>query len=258
MNIKLGLLFSAFAVVLAAGVAANVPVRAQGSQDWERMPGAAMEVAIGGGAVWAIGTDSSQSGGHNIYKWEGGNWKVYPGAGVRIAVDSSGSPWVVNSNHEIYRWSGGAGGQWSKLPGSATDIGAGGGAVWVLGTNAVDGGYGVWRWNGSDWSSVDGAAVHIAVDSKGHPWVVNSSHTIFSYQPSTATWKAMSGSATSIGAGSTVWVTGTDEASGGFGIWKLEDSTWHKHSGGGVSIAVGPGDRPWVVNDAHEIYRRNI
>ena len=42
---------------------------------------------------------------------------------------------------------------WKQLPGSGNDIGVGAnGAVWAIGTNPTAGGYGIFRWNGNDWT----------------------------------------------------------------------------------------------------------
>ena len=55
-------------------------------------------------------------------------------------------------------------------PGAATKISEGAdGSVWVIGTNAVPGGYGIYRWNGSGWAREPGGAVAIAVAPDGTP-----------------------------------------------------------------------------------------
>lgn len=247
------------ALVIAVGLLSCGNAFAQGMQ-WERMPGAALEIASGGGAVWCIGTDYAQSGGRKIYHWQAGNWQHYPGGAVRIAVDSRGLPWVVNSQHQIFRLTGvGPNGQWVRLPGSATDIAAGGGAVWVVGTTPVNGGYGIWQWNGSNWTSVQGGAVRIAVDGRGVPWVVNSSHQIFEFRPAYGTWRLLPGAARQIAANPGVWVTGMDPAPGGFELWRWNGSNWDKYARyGAVSIAIGPAGNPWVTNNSREIYRIHI
>jgi hypothetical protein len=54
------------------------------------------------------------------------------------------------------------------------------GSVWVVGTNRVVGGYGIYHWNGRGWTPMPGGAVAISVGSAGRPWVINSAHHIYS------------------------------------------------------------------------------
>jgi hypothetical protein len=90
-------------------------------------------------------------------------------------VDPSGQPWVLNSAHLIYRWAGG----WVHTSGAATDISIGGrGAVWVVGTNPLPGGSGVYLWNGGGWTAVAGAGVSIAVAPFGQPSLLDPEHHI--------------------------------------------------------------------------------
>jgi hypothetical protein len=53
------------------------------------------------------------------------------------------------------------------------------GAVWAVGTDSVPGGHSVYERTGSSWTKSAGAAVKIAVDQHGNPWIINSSHQIF-------------------------------------------------------------------------------
>jgi hypothetical protein len=79
---------------------------------------------------------------------------------VRIDVDPSGKPWVVNDRDDIYRWDGA---RWIRLPGKAKDIGVGAdGSVWIIGTNRVGGGFGIWAWTGTAWQAVPGGAVAVS------------------------------------------------------------------------------------------------
>lgn len=67
----------------------------------------------------------------------------------------------------------------AKSLGQARDIDAKNGVVWIIGTNAVPGGYGIYKFNGSSWMQIDGGATRIAVDNSGNPWIINSVGTIF-------------------------------------------------------------------------------
>jgi len=71
-------------------------------------------------------------------------------------------------------------------------------------------------------------------------------------------WQRMLGSASDIGVGAdgSVWAIGTDERSGGFGIYQWLGSTWQRVKGGALRIDVDPNGIPWIVNNSHSIYRR--
>jgi hypothetical protein len=149
---------------------------------WERLPGAARDIDLGGDTAWAIGTGPNDRGGSPLYKWgeTRRDWRRDPVAyGVRICVGDQGIPWHVNELDEIYR---GIAASVKRLPGHAKDIGAGGGAVWSIGTEAGEGGFKIWKWHEEGFAWVEDAhrfAIRIAVDSHGCPWAVNSDRTIF-------------------------------------------------------------------------------
>ena len=169
-------------LILAAAVSIGLtsvtikPTYSQGGS-WERLSGAATDIGVGAnGAVFTIGTNRSD-GGYGIWKWTGNQWQALPGGGVRIAVDPSGNPWVVNDRGTIFQWRGGS---WAKLPGSATDIGIGAnGSVFITGTERSDGGYGIWKWRHDGWQQIPGGSVNVSVGPSGTPWVTNSSNNIF-------------------------------------------------------------------------------
>lgn len=140
---------------------------------------------------------------------------------------------------------------WIQQPGAATDIAVGAnGAVWVLGTNPVPGGYAIFRWNGSDWEGIDGGGVRIAVDPNGMPWIVNDAGGIFVLTG--GGWQQLPGAATDIAAG---WAIGTNPIPGGYDIyyWK-GDREWAGVDGAAVAIADGP----WVVSSAGTIFSGQV
>jgi hypothetical protein len=237
---------------LAASRAANSAYSFEG---WQKLPGGARDIGVGAnGSVWVIGTNSTH-GGFGIYHWNGSNWDAVAGGGVRIAVGPHGNPWVVNANQNIYEYTEG---DFQLRPGSARDIGIGAdGSVWVIGTNSVHGGFGIYRWNGDNWDAVAGGGVRIAVGPHGNPWVVNSSQKIYEYTE--GDFQLRPGSARDIGVGAdgSVWVIGTNSMNGGLGIHHWNGDSWDAIDGGGVDISVGPRGRPWVVNSTQEIFRRN-
>lgn len=232
------------------------------SDNWELLPGTGTDISVGAdGSVFAIDTTIvTTSTGYRVVKWNGTAWTVVSGgAGVRIAVDPSGMPWVVTKSNLIYKYNGST---WTLLPGTATDIGIGAnGSVFAIDTTTASptGGFRVVKWNGTGWTVMTGAAgVRVAVDSTGAPWVVNKSHLIFRYNGTT--WSALSGTATDIGVGghNSVYIVGTTiiTSSGGYRISKWNGSGWTDTvSGVGINISVDPLGHPWAVNASHLIYR---
>ena len=123
-----------------------------------------------------IGTDAT-AGGFGIYRFTGTSWERVDGGAVRITVGPQGVPWVVNAAGNIFKR---VGAGWQQQPGLAVEIDANAaGTVWVLGRSAVPGGFGPFRWTGTNWMAVDGGATHIAVGPNCLPWVSNSGGEIF-------------------------------------------------------------------------------
>jgi hypothetical protein len=164
------------------------------SGSWTLRPGCAKDVGVGSdGSVWVIGC-SVVPGGFDIHKWNGSGWNVESGGGgaVRIAVGSTGIPWVVNDAGSIFRRtsSNPSTGSWQMLPGAAKDIGIGpDNYAWIIGTSPVVGGFNIWVWDEqvafstaparAEWVSVPGGATQISVGANGRPWLVNNANSIF-------------------------------------------------------------------------------
>lgn len=255
----------------AAGLLA-APRRANATRAWENVTCGqlARDIAEGAdGSTWVLGRED-KPGGHSLYRYEGADlWQrdraSAGSAGVRIAVDPRGQPWVVNDSGEIWRRQNET--TWQQLPGTATDIGIGGdGTVWVLGTDSKSGGYGLWRWTGRTWvpdeASVSSAGVRISVDERGQPWVVNDSGEIWRRNSRTS-WSLLPGTATDIGIGARggAWVLGTNLKADGYGLWQWNGTTWVEDSvsatSAGMQIAVGSAGAVWVVHRFGEIWLRD-
>jgi virginiamycin B lyase len=140
------------------------------------------------------------------------------------------------------------------MPGAASDIGIGinNGTVWAIGTDR-----GIYRWSesGFHWEQIDGSADRIAVDSDGNPWVVVSS-------PADGVFACDIG----VGDGGNAWIIGhpypnaegvnCDPNING-GVYQRVNGVWEQKDGGAVSISVGYGGKPWVVNSGGGIFRYN-
>ena len=216
------------------------------AQTWTNIQGiTAQDIAVGkNGTVWATGTNSA------IYRWNGSSWETMPGGASRIAVDPDGAAWVVNAGGQIYKYNL-AINNWELKPGGAKDIGVGAdGSVWVIGMGAVQGGYEIYKWNGSGWNKIPGGAVRIAVDPSGNAWVVNNSNNVFHYEGSSFVIKPGGLLDIGVGANGSVWCTGPD-----LRIYKWDGTNWQLKTGGAAQVSVAPDGNAWVVNTGGQVYR---
>ncbi|MFC1745484.1 tectonin domain-containing protein [Candidatus Riflebacteria bacterium] len=145
---------------------------------------------------------------------------------------------------------------WKGLPGRAKDIGVGAnGTAWVIGTNKVRGGYGIYRWNGRGWQNIPGGAIRIDVGPRGNAGIVNKSGVIFLYNGKN--WQVLPGKAKDIGIGANgaIWVIGTNKEAGGYGIYRWHGRGWQKIAGSGVRIDVDEHGNAWIVNKRGDIFR---
>lgn len=201
---------------------------------WENIPGKAWEIGAAGDstfAVWSIGESGA------VYKWneQAFSWENFGGKADKIAVESSGTPWVINDG-QIYRLRGRT---WQSMPGKAVAIGAGGGTVWTIGESGA-----VYKWSEDSftWENYGGKASEIAVENNGTPWVINNQQI---YRLRGRTWQSMPGKAVAIGAGGgAVWAVGDSEA-----VFKWDENAfaWMNRGGKASRIAVSGNGLPYVI-----------
>jgi len=166
----------------------------------------AYDIGVGGtsgtGSVWILGCTEDASGGHKVYRWNGATatWEQ-PNAnarGWRITVDHAGIPWLIDAFGEIWRRPP-AVGDWTKLPGTAIDIGGGPAATAANGTLVISNVYvtrpdhSIWAWTeqpedpspgtdlvtGAFVRSQLGEAIGVAVAANGSPWVRAANGTVW-------------------------------------------------------------------------------
>jgi hypothetical protein len=240
---------------------------------WEQMPGLAIDVGVnttsnvGTDDVWVLGTDCSP------YRWNGAGWTVLPGVfGTHIDATPFGTAVVVGMDQRLY-WSTSAG-AWVEMPGGgqAFDVGVSRqNAIWVIG---LDRQAYVYNPVTQAWNAQGGPANQIAidVDSRGKPWVVTSAHEMWS---GPAPWSLIGtglGSDVGVGGKKQDWVfaVGSNSApylldvqspltvSCGVGCTLSEPATSAFVGLGGTltRISAGTHGRSWVLNAAHQIFRR--
>ena len=197
-------------VSAAAAVLPVTPAAAQLGRSWFLLPGSARDVSAGAdGSIFVIGVDRQNAAGFGVHRWNGSAFEASPGAGMRIAVDPQGNPWVVNRQNEIWMWNGGG---FTRMPGSANDIGIGAdGTVYAIGNGErSSAGWPIYRWTGRDWARINGYGTNVAVDHEGRPWVCNEQNAIYRWNGSS--FEREPGTAVDIGVGAdgSVWAAGTD------------------------------------------------
>ncbi len=85
------------------------------STGWVQMPGMITDIASGGGNTFALGINIINAGGYEIYRWNGSNnWILLSGTAMKIAVNSSGIPYIVNAAGHLYRGTSN-GSSWTQL-----------------------------------------------------------------------------------------------------------------------------------------------
>jgi Tectonin domain/Cysteine-rich secretory protein family len=230
------------------------------------------------GAPWVIGTNDQVTS----YNAQVANPQTVDGLAVRVALGSSGQPWVATLTGGIYRRSKGptsyVDGTWQQLPGSAQALSIGAdGTAWMVGVNTSVSTFTptLNAWNpdpdqaisyfdtaSSTWKAVDGAAKAIAVGPDGQPWTVNSTGSVYrrskgptgyadgSWQPLTGAPKALT---VSVGGDGSAWVIGTDNSVSKF---DPTSNTWPALPGAaGVRISVDAQGTPWVIDSGNVLWR---
>ena len=69
-------------------------------------------------------------------------------------------------------------------------------------------------------------------------------------------WKQIDGEATDIGIGAdgSVWIIGTSEVNGGYGVYRWSERGWEQIDGGTAQISVDNRGTPWIVDSEGYIY----
>jgi hypothetical protein len=258
---------------------------------WELIPNAqAQDVAVNwftnpiNGVItsftWHVGVETAP-GGFNVYQRSGSSSVLATGnqGAVRIAVDPSGVPWIVNNLGNTYRRtsSSATSGSWTQVPGCASDIGSGPASgsspnliplsskhIWKIDCTPSPNGYGgtikKWDHGTSNWTATTSGGNRIAVNSAGIPYVTDIFGGIWSgnsSNPATLGWVYQLSCGTDIAvAGSWLYVIGCDT-----GVWlrnKQTDNvagsppppvldTWVYMRGAGTSISADAAGRPYVA-----------
>lgn len=218
------------------------------SYAWRRVQGRAKALSISGkGQVMALGPEGE------VWQWKGKDlWQRLPGTFERLAVGPAGTAMAVTAQGRIYSY---RGAQWVEGPGQALDIAiTPQGAAWILLPN---GSPAYWDPQGG-WLSLNApsTALRLAVGSSNVPWVLTREGQVQSYED--GAWQPHDGvEATDLALGpeGTVFVVRKDRTPA---RWDDFLKRWEPITTEAVAIAVGPGDKPWVVNARGEVYASSL
>lgn len=151
-------------------VKASGAILRRNGRTWITLPGTASDIDIGAnGDVWVAAKDGS------VRKWSGTDWAApIELDAVRIAVDSSGTPWVINSKGEVV----------SVEPtritflGAVTSIAAGNASrtFWVVSPDRT-----IWHWTAeSSWRrNVKGEFSELSIAPDGKLFAIDSKGDIY-------------------------------------------------------------------------------
>jgi hypothetical protein len=145
---------------------------------------------------------------------------------------------------------------WEMMSGAATDVGIGAdGTVWVLG-----GGGTPYRWTGSTWSAISGAGTNIAVGPTGEPWVVNAGNAIFRYAMPNGPWQQIPGAGRDIAvaADGTAYHVGMGSGTGPATIYRWQGGAWVPEAVAGERVAAGPAGTVAVVKAGAPLVAGNL
>jgi hypothetical protein len=147
---------------------------------WTQMPGLATDIGISSnGSVFAVGTQVvTTTGGFDVMKWNGSGWDTMPEcAGIHIAVDPTGTPWVANKSNIVFQYGGTL--LWNPIYGvEADDITAGGdGSIYVTGAVGLSNYPSVYKYNAGAWTQVPALSnvIDMSADANGKLWYIDGS-----------------------------------------------------------------------------------
>jgi len=235
------------------GFAPFLSASAQAPPSWTSLGATASDIAVSStGVVYAVSAGVG-NGDKPVMKLSGSSWVTqHDNAGVRIAVDPQGMPWLVNGAGTLFHYTvtvtrtgdedikGGMQRtlKWEPASLRALDVAVGAnGAVWAIGADQA-----TYHLVNGAWNSVGGGAQRIAVDPAGNAWVVNGAGDIWKYMPTG--WQQLATGVArdiAIAPDGTVFILGTKAVPGGLEVLKMTGSTWTPLPNvGAVAIAAGP------------------
>lgn len=209
-------------------------------------------IAIGNdGSVFALAFDGT------LARWNNGQKRFlsFPGLFARIAVAPDGKPWGVTGRGEVWRHDGN---NWQVVKSvQAQDIGIGlNGTKIVAGLDEV-----LYRYVASEdrfermRASHDGEPApvgsRIAIDPQGQPWTITNDNVIRRCDRQPCERLVQTAREIGIGPNGSVFIVDMD-----YRLRRYDKASgdWERIGIDAATVAVGPGEKPWLVNGKSEIW----
>lgn len=182
--------------------------------------------------------------------------------GRRIEADPNGGAYMVTNTGELYAIMDSAS-AWNKSNILATDVGVGGGNIWVTSTEPLYGSYRIYRapYAGRgqvrfNWQPINGAAQRIDVGGNGRAWVINNSFEVWEYTAGgTFQFRSFLAADVTVNANSRAFVASLDDKGyGGGQLYFRENGIWNPMNASGVAIGAGSTSSFLWANNAGDLY----
>jgi len=230
---------------------------------WEEFDSDTTYLAIKDQKMMKVGfVDPPRASGHPIFSWsdqyQAWDEDLFSIAGIQVAL-SSQTAYIRTSANKIKEKTGS--GWTDSFDAYDLKIGKNDEIYFIdLVAHASGNGFVVNEWvGGAALQLLGGAAIKVAVDAYGSPWIVDAHNTI--QQMMGSSWGEIDGQATDIiiGDKNTPFIVGTTPTEGGKIIqkWDSVSNSWETLPGiGGVSLALDSEENPYVVTEDHKVYRQ--
>lgn len=208
---------------------------------WEKVDGAAMDIAAGGPLVIRIDRE------RGVHRYTASGWESLSGSLTRIAVGPKGQLWGITPENEIQLFDGQ---NWRAVPGSGVDISVDNkGRAFVIGTDHF-----LKRMIKGEWKKINAPQLLKITNgaAPGQIYAVTTDFKVVRYAGQSRWWTLTAPDAIDISFGyGALWIAGRDGKA--YKILDGGDTIAKDVPNGALHIAVGP-DGVWVVNRTSEIY----
>ncbi|CCQ74213.1 Exported protein of unknown function [Magnetospira sp. QH-2] len=205
---------------------------------WTEVPGKTIDLSINTeGQAYRLAPDGRP------WRWdaEQQRWRPMSGRFVRISAATGNRPWAIDREGVVFRYNGL---WWENKATEVADVGADAlGNVYIA---RQDGRIQKWNPLRSEWRDQPGSAVRIALDTAGHPWIIDKDRAIHFHDGTQ--WVDLPGRARDIEVnGKDVAVIADGE--GRVRTWKPTQGRWVLVEGvnNAIGIAAAPDGGPWAV-----------